>query len=195
MDDVSFEIRRGETLGLVGESGSGKSVTALSILRLVLPPGRIAGGRIELEGQNLLDLDEARAAPDPRAADRVHLPGADGRVESRLHDRISDRRDAARCTASPAVGRHGARAIELLAAVARPRSGPARPRVSAPAERRPAAARDDRAGARRRAVARDRRRADDRARRHRAGGDPRSVARRCVASSTCLCCSSRTTSA
>ena len=58
VDDVSFEIRHGETLGVVGESGSGKSVTALSILRLVLPPGRIASGRVELEGQNLLDLDE-----------------------------------------------------------------------------------------------------------------------------------------
>jgi len=59
VDGVSFSIGRGETLGLVGESGSGKSVTALSIMRLLLPPGRIAGGRIELEGLNLLDLDEA----------------------------------------------------------------------------------------------------------------------------------------
>jgi len=59
VDDVSFVIHRGETLGLVGESGSGKSVTALSIVRLVMPPGRIAGGRIELEGQNLLDWDES----------------------------------------------------------------------------------------------------------------------------------------
>jgi len=58
VDDVSFEIRHGETLGLVGESGSGKSVTALSIMRLVMPPGRIDGGRVELEGRNLLDLEE-----------------------------------------------------------------------------------------------------------------------------------------
>ena len=57
VDGVSFDIRRGETLGLVGESGSGKSVTALSIIRLVPPPGRIDGGRIELDGRNLLDLD------------------------------------------------------------------------------------------------------------------------------------------
>ena len=62
VDGVSFEIGRGETLGLVGESGSGKSVTALSIIRLVLPPGRITGGRIELEGRNVLELDE----PDMR---------------------------------------------------------------------------------------------------------------------------------
>jgi peptide/nickel transport system ATP-binding protein len=56
--DVSFEIHAGETLGLVGESGSGKSVTALSILRLVQPPGRIAGGRILFKGRDLLTLTE-----------------------------------------------------------------------------------------------------------------------------------------
>ena len=58
VDDVSFEIRAGETLGLVGESGSGKSVTALSIMRLVQPPGRIAGGRMVFKGRDLLTLDE-----------------------------------------------------------------------------------------------------------------------------------------
>ena len=58
-DDVSFEIAPGETVGLVGESGCGKSVTALSILRLVRPPGRIeAGSRILFEGRDLVTLDE-----------------------------------------------------------------------------------------------------------------------------------------
>src|SRR5436309_10710319 len=58
VDDVGFEIRTGETLGLVGESGCGKSVTALSILRLVQPPGRIAAGAIRFKGRDLLRLDE-----------------------------------------------------------------------------------------------------------------------------------------
>ncbi len=55
---VSFGVRRGETLGIVGESGSGKSVTALSILRLIASPGRITGGRIFFDGQDLLSLPE-----------------------------------------------------------------------------------------------------------------------------------------
>src|SRR5712692_5753000 len=56
--DVSFHVNAGETLCLVGESGSGKSVTALSILRLVQHPGRIANGRIVFKGRDLLTLDE-----------------------------------------------------------------------------------------------------------------------------------------
>ena len=68
VDDVSFEIRAGETLGLVGESGSGKSVTALSIMRLVQPPGRIAGGRICFKGRDLLTLAE-REMREVRGAD------------------------------------------------------------------------------------------------------------------------------
>ena len=60
VDDVSFSLRRGETLAVVGESGCGKSMTALSIMRLVPdPPGRIVGGTVALEGQDLLQLDEA----------------------------------------------------------------------------------------------------------------------------------------
>ncbi|MGE0102112.1 MAG: ABC transporter ATP-binding protein [Blastocatellales bacterium] len=60
VDDVSFSIDQGETLSLVGESGCGKSVTALSIMRLVSHPGRIAGGEIVFDGRNLLELDEDR---------------------------------------------------------------------------------------------------------------------------------------
>ena len=60
VDDVSFTVRRGETLAIVGESGCGKSVTALSIMRLVPdPPGRVVGGSVTLEGTDLLGLDEA----------------------------------------------------------------------------------------------------------------------------------------
>ena len=59
VDGVSFSVGVGETVGVVGESGCGKSVTALSILRLVRPPGRIeAGSVMRFEGRDLLGLDE-----------------------------------------------------------------------------------------------------------------------------------------
>ena len=57
VDDVSFYLNKGETLGLVGESGCGKSVTALSLMRLIPePPGRIVHGKIDFDGINLPDL-------------------------------------------------------------------------------------------------------------------------------------------
>ena len=55
---VDFSVRRGEILGLVGESGCGKSVTSLSILRLISPPGRIDSGQVLFDGQDLLELPE-----------------------------------------------------------------------------------------------------------------------------------------
>jgi peptide/nickel transport system ATP-binding protein len=59
VDGVSFDVMPGETLGLVGESGCGKSVTALSVLRLVRPPGRIEGGsRILFDGRDLIAISE-----------------------------------------------------------------------------------------------------------------------------------------
>jgi oligopeptide/dipeptide ABC transporter ATP-binding protein len=59
VDDVSFEIPKGKTLGVVGESGCGKSVTALSVMRLIPnPPGKIADGKIMYQGKDLLALPE-----------------------------------------------------------------------------------------------------------------------------------------
>jgi oligopeptide/dipeptide ABC transporter ATP-binding protein len=63
VDDLSFEVRRGECLGIVGESGSGKSVASLSVMGLVDYPGRITGGEIRFQGQDLrrLSAKELRA--------------------------------------------------------------------------------------------------------------------------------------
>jgi ABC-type dipeptide/oligopeptide/nickel transport system ATPase component len=58
VDRVSFQLRRGETLAVVGESGSGKSVMSLSIMGLLAPPGRVSGGAIALQGDNLLAKSE-----------------------------------------------------------------------------------------------------------------------------------------
>jgi oligopeptide/dipeptide ABC transporter ATP-binding protein len=58
VDGMSFDVRKGESLGLVGESGSGKTVTALSVLRIVPKPGRIVEGKIEFKGENLLKKSE-----------------------------------------------------------------------------------------------------------------------------------------
>ena len=70
VDGVSFEIGARSTLGVVGESGCGKSVTALSIMRLVAPPGRIVGGEVMYAGKDLLALaaDEMRAIRGNRIA-------------------------------------------------------------------------------------------------------------------------------
>ncbi|MBK1686767.1 ABC transporter ATP-binding protein [Rubrivivax gelatinosus] len=56
LDDISFDIRAGEILGVVGESGAGKSLTGAAIIGLLEPPGRIAGGEIRLEGRRIDNL-------------------------------------------------------------------------------------------------------------------------------------------
>src|SRR5207248_8558755 len=58
VDNVSFDVRKGEAVALVGESGCGKSVTAMSIMRLVAPPGRVTGGEVRFKGSNLAELSE-----------------------------------------------------------------------------------------------------------------------------------------
>jgi oligopeptide/dipeptide ABC transporter ATP-binding protein len=58
VDGVDFSIGRGGTLGIVGESGSGKSITSLSLMRLIPPPGKIVSGRVLFDGRDLLGLSE-----------------------------------------------------------------------------------------------------------------------------------------
>ena len=58
VNGISYEVERGKTLGIVGESGSGKSVSAYSVLQILANPGRIVGGSIKLEGQELVDIKE-----------------------------------------------------------------------------------------------------------------------------------------
>src|SRR5919202_4342710 len=60
VDGVSFHLDEGELLGLVGESGCGKSITSLSVMRLVGPPGEIVGGEVWFGGENLLAASEGR---------------------------------------------------------------------------------------------------------------------------------------
>ncbi|MGB7208975.1 MAG: ABC transporter ATP-binding protein [Pyrinomonadaceae bacterium] len=71
VDDISFELKKGETLGIVGESGSGKSVTNLSVMRLIPePPGKIVDGSIVFDGVNVraLSIDDVRKIRGKRIA-------------------------------------------------------------------------------------------------------------------------------
>jgi oligopeptide/dipeptide ABC transporter ATP-binding protein len=116
VNGISLHVAPGETLGLVGESGSGKSLTALAILRLIEPPGRIAGGSICFQGKDLLGLTEpamcaVRGAgiglvfQEPMTALNPVLPVGDQIAESLVvHGRASWREARAR-------------AVELLASV------------------------------------------------------------------------------
>ena len=67
---VSFEVAPGEAYGLVGESGCGKSTTAYAALRYLPSNGRITGGHVLVDGTDVTAMDDARAAPVPRAATR-----------------------------------------------------------------------------------------------------------------------------
>lgn len=58
VNNISYDIKRGETLGIVGESGCGKSVTSFSLMRLIERPGKITGGEVLLNGRNLLSMSE-----------------------------------------------------------------------------------------------------------------------------------------
>lgn len=100
-DDVSFIIKAGSTLALVGESGSGKSVTSLSIMRLILPPGEIATGEILFNGRDLMKLGDehmrrlrgreiAMIFQDPMTSlNPVYTVGDQIAEAIQLHERVS----------------------------------------------------------------------------------------------------------
>jgi peptide/nickel transport system ATP-binding protein len=115
VNDVSFAIAPGETLGLVGESGSGKSVTAFSILRLLQPPGQVTGGRIIFDGQDLLALPERemRGVRGARISLIFQEPITALNPVMRVGDQIAEALTAHNVSRNDAR----ARAIELLDAV------------------------------------------------------------------------------
>jgi len=114
---VSFALERGQVLGLVGESGSGKSVTGFSIMGLIDPPGRVAGGSVRFDGQELVGRSEdamralrgkriAMIFQDPMMTLNPVLSVETQMVETVLaHDRVT--RDAARRRAVDALARVG----------------------------------------------------------------------------------------
>jgi oligopeptide/dipeptide ABC transporter ATP-binding protein len=114
VDNLSFNVRRGETLAIVGESGCGKSVSALSIMRLVPdPPGRIVGGEVRLEGTDLLALDEGemRQIRGNRISMIFQEPMTSLNPVMRIGDQISE---AIRLHQTIAAKQARDRAIEML---------------------------------------------------------------------------------
>src|SRR6266550_1239773 len=113
VNDVSFYLDRGELIGLVGESGCGKSITALSIMRLIAPPGKIVGGEVLFDGRDLLKLsnsemravrgdDVAMIFQDPMTSlNPVFTVGEQIAEALRLHRKLS--RKAARAAAVDAM--------------------------------------------------------------------------------------------
>lgn len=92
VDDISFQIYEGEIVGLVGESGCGKTTTAMAILRLVQPPGRITGGTIMLDGVDIASLND-RELRDVRWRSLALIPqGAMNSLNPvmRIKDQIAD---------------------------------------------------------------------------------------------------------
>ncbi len=147
VQDVSFTIRAGQTVGVVGESGCGKSVTAMSLMGL-LPPqaARIDGGEILFEGQDLLRLKNARMVRPARQSAGDDFSGADDRPESGTHRRRAALRTADSPPRRAAEGRMATRypAPDGCRAGAR---GEPDGKLSASAFRRHAAAGDDCHGA------------------------------------------------
>ena len=128
VDDVSFDVRAGERLGVVGESGSGKTTTALALMRMMRPPGRSEGGSAIVDGTDLMALPPT-AMREARLRTIAYIPqgamnslnpvmriGAQMRERDGRPWRAGRGRCRARCTRrSPAVDLDAARAAAVSA--------------------------------------------------------------------------------
>ena len=164
VDDVSFTIGKRHTLGVVGESGCGKSVTAMSILRLLSPPGYIAGGQIVLHADNAAPVTLSQLSEDQMRKFRGGVismifqePMTSLNPVFTVGDQIGEALQLHR-GATKAEARR--RAIEMLAKVRIPEPARARRRLSASIFGRHAAASNDRDGPGLQPAIADRRRAD-----------------------------------
>jgi ABC-type dipeptide/oligopeptide/nickel transport system ATPase component len=116
VDGVSFAVERGEVLGVVGESGSGKSVTGLSLLGLVPEPGRVTGGRILFEGDDLRGASEARwrAVRGDRIAMIFQDPMTSLNPYLRIGEQLAEVLEAHRSTPRREAWRRAAEALEQV---------------------------------------------------------------------------------
>ena len=146
VDGVSFTVNRGEVLGIVGESGSGKSVTAMTLMRLILDQNAVFSGEVLFDGRDLMQLlrsgdmlqvrgtEIAMIFQDPMTSlNPVYTVGWQIEEQLRAHEGMSAKQARRRT-------------LELLGAVGIPNPRGARRRLPAPVLGRHAPARDDRDG-------------------------------------------------
>ncbi len=171
VDDVSFQVEQGETVGLVGESGCGKTMAASSIMRLLPHGGHIVGGSVRLGGRDLTAMSDAEI--------RSVRGNEIGMIFQDPMTSLNPTMNIGRQIAESVVLHRGAskeqgldRAAEVLGLVGVPNPRRTSGRLPAPALGRSPPAGHDRHGPGLRAEAADRRRAHHLPRRHHPGSDP-----------------------